>query len=277
MRIATKIIIILLLLVSYSEAFASGKFTRHISTDRKSYNYIMYSPDSLKEQMPLIVALHSRASAGTNLDDVDHFGTIDALQSGMELNAIVIAPQTTGERWDPEMVWHTVSRARAICDIDSNRIYAIGMSMGGNGVADLAASYPDKIAAVVVLAGIPSVEKFDAFGQVPAWLIRGKNDRPEAVARTEYVVNCIKAANPDSTKLRYSKVKGVDHRAHERMLYMSCLYEWLLSHDLQELGRPVHKTAEIKSSMLKNVYKDLNIRPSSATLRKSNRPRHRSR
>lgn len=250
-------------------AEAKSTITRHENEVAGGYNFILAEPDSVADAMPLIITLHSRGSSGRNLADVDKFGTIDAIQSGVVIDAYVLAPQATGADWDVEKVIKDVDWVIANRHIDTNRIYAIGMSMGGNGVADLAAAYPDRIAAAMILAG--SLTKGDVanLGKLPLWVVRGMNDREEAISRTDKMVNDIQKSSPNDSRLKYSKVNGLDHRQHERILYMPYFYEWLMSHSLQDSGRAIKPGIEITTKLLKNSYKGLNLREGSAAKRKS--------
>lgn len=262
----------LMALVCFSLS-AKGSFTNHENEVADGYNFILYQPDSATSQpLPLIVTLHSRSASGKNLDDVDKFGTIDALRSGMELNAVVLAPQATGDRWDAAKVMKDVDWALANCNIDPDRIYAIGMSMGGNGVASLAAENPDRIAAAIILAGSLDNGTTANLNKLPLWVIRGQNDREEAIAQTDRMVSEMRSQPDKAPRLVYSKVKGLDHRQHERILYMPYFYQWLMGHNLSDPGRGVNTTVDITTKMLKDSYKGLTLRDGSAAARKS-RPR----
>ncbi len=246
----------------------TGRFHATAGEVPGGYDYILYEPDSADAPLPLIVALHSRGSSGDNLDEVDIFGTIDALHSGLKLNALVLAPQATGDRWDLRRLVKDLNHVVAACNVDTARIYAIGMSMGGNGVAELVAAYPQRFAAAVVLAGsLGEGRDATALNDVPLWLVRGLNDRPEAIARTDRMVDAMRAAPDHAPRLVYSRVKGLDHRGHERALYMPVFYDWLLSHRLDAPGRPVNTTPDLTAKMLDGAYKGLKLRPGSAAKR----------
>lgn len=250
-------------------ASAKGTFTNHSDEVPGGYNFILYEPDSVSRPLPLIITLHSRGSSGKNLDDVDRFGTIDALRSGMELDAVVLAPQATGDTWDVERIIRDIDWVMANRNIDPNRVYAIGMSMGGNGVADLAAACPDRIAAAIVLAGSLTQGDVANLNKLPLWVIRGQKDREEAIARTDRMVDAMRSQPDKAPRLVYTKVKGLDHRQHERMLYMPYFYEWLMSHSLENPGRSVNTTMDVTIKQLKDSYKGLNLREDSAAKRQS--------
>lgn len=241
--------------------------TYHTDEVADGYNFVLFTPDSVRTPTPLIVTLHSRSASGGDLQNVDNFGTIDALQSGMKMDAIVLAPQATGDKWDVRKVMNDIDYVMSHYAVDPDRIYAIGMSMGGNGVADLAAAYPDRIAAAIILAGGLTKGGFTELSQVPLWVIRGLNDRDEAISRTDEMVGEIRKI--DGSRIAYSRLKGVDHRQHERILYMPAVYEWLLTHRLSTPGRPISPTVEITPKLLNDAYKGLNLRDGSAAKRKA--------
>ncbi len=246
---------------------AQSGVSYHTGEVVNGYNFILFTPESIDVAKPLIITLHSRSASGNNLQEVDNFGTIDAIESGMKLNSYVLAPQATGADWDVDKVMKTVEYVVKHNNIDKNRIYTIGMSMGGNGAADLAAAYPDKIAAAIILAGSLTKGNPMNLSKLPVWVIRGLNDREEAIARTNNMVKDI--CKYDSTRIVYSKVKGLDHRQHERILYIPYFYLWLMSHNLQDLSRPINTTFDITAKMLNNSYKGLKLRDGSAAKRKS--------
>ncbi len=261
------IIISILMAILSLPTSARGQFTNHYNEVAGGYNFILYQPRSSTDPLPLIITLHSRNSAGNDLADVDRFGTIDALRSGMELDAVVLAPQATGTRWDVEKIMKDVDWALANCNIDPNRIYAIGMSMGGNGVAAIVEAYPDKIAAAIILAGTLTHGDVSRLNKVPLWVIRGENDRKEAIARTDRMVSEMHALPDKAPRLVYSKVKRLDHRQHERILYMPYFYQWLMSHNLENPDRSVNTTVDLTPELLKNAYNGLNLRDDSAPRR----------
>lgn len=245
----------------------------HTDEVADGYNFILYTPASIDMAKPLIITLHSRGSSGNDLQDVENFGTIDAIESGMKMDAYVVAPQATGPDWNVDRIMRVIDHVLANNNIDTNRIYAIGMSMGGNGVADLVAANPGKIAAPIILAGSLTKGSATDLSEVPLWVIRGTNDREEAIRRTDNMVQDIR--KQDTSRIVYSKIKGLDHRQHERILYMPYFYEWLMSHNLSDLNRPINTPVEVTTKMLNNSYNGLKLRKESAVNRtgQGHRPR----
>jgi predicted peptidase len=254
-------------------AVAKGTITKHEQEVADGYNFLLYEPENTSEKLPIVVALHGGSACGNDLDMVDNFGTIDALESGMELNAYVIAPQN-GSRsdWSADRIMNIVNYVAEHYNVDTNRISAIGMSMGAYGVADLIAAYPENIAAGIVLGGGLAHGKVANLNKVPLWIIRGLKDREVAIAITENTVKAMQKAEPVTPRLVYTKVEGLDHRQHERVLYMADFYNWLISHSITDDGRAVKPVFDVSTKTLSKSYKGLKIRPTSQTKRKSHRP-----
>jgi len=70
-------------------------------------------------------------------------------------------------------------------NIDENRIYLVGYSMGGSSVIDLLNFKPDKFAAAVAIAGVPQFDHTDSLKNVPIWLIHGTKDTENPFSGSE--------------------------------------------------------------------------------------------
>jgi hypothetical protein len=128
------------------------------------YDFWLYEPkgweaDSI--QKPLVVFLHGASLCGRNLDRVRRYGTLDALDRGRMIDAFVLAPQNPGGAWKPSMIMDAVNWVSENYQVDTNRIYVLGMSLGGYGTIDFAATYPDKIAAAMAICGGGTVKNLE--------------------------------------------------------------------------------------------------------------------
>ncbi len=108
---------------------------------------------------PVIVSLHGNGRQG--FDGVLPTGTDFAIrirENGAPFPAIVVFPQARpGTRWfHPQMqrmVMAELDRTIAEFHVDPARVYLHGYSMGGGGAYRLAWKWPERFAAVVVVAG----------------------------------------------------------------------------------------------------------------------------
>ncbi len=226
------------------------------------YDFWLYEPkgweaDSI--QKPLVVFLHGASLCGRNLDRVRRYGTLDALDRGRMIDAFVLAPQNPGGAWKPSMIMDAVNWVSENYQVDTNRIYVLGMSLGGYGTIDFAATYPDKIAAAMAICGGGTVKNLEDLNSIPLWILHGTADKAVPISHSDKVVEAMKK-NGDATRLIYTRLKGLNHGRPARIFYLNETYEWLFLHSLQDEGRPVNKDFLITPERLQTAYRDLGRR-----------------
>lgn len=281
---------------------------KHVRELRDNYNYWLYTPqvtyqsiepvsiqhktadgvDSVEvvreviKEKPVIVFLHGASLCGTDMNKVRRYGTIDAIEKGRDIDAYVIAPQNPGGAWQPEKLKRILDHVIETCPVDTNRIYVVGMSLGGYGTIDMVAKYPDKIAAAMAFCGGGNGTDYDALNQVPLWIVHGTADRAVGVANSDRVVSSMKAGTGEAPRLIYNRVPGMNHGQPARLFYLQESYDWLLSHSLKDNNREVATNSIIGSNLLKNAYQGLkshnpNLPKSKAKKGKSRKRKSRSR
>ena len=117
---------------------------------KDSYNFWFYRPDEDESDgvhRPLLIFLHGASLCGTDLQKVKRYGPMEALKRGRAIDSYVLAPQNPGGAWKPEKIMRLIEWAEKHYNVDSDRIYCYGMSLGGYGTLDMCATYPDRIAA----------------------------------------------------------------------------------------------------------------------------------
>lgn len=240
------------------------------------YNFWLFQPDSstIENPKPLVVFLHGASLCGNNLDKVRRYGTIDAIERGRDIDAFVIAPQNPGGSWDPAKVMNVVDYVMETHHVDSSRVYVIGMSLGGYGTLDFAATYPDRIAAAMAFCGGATVADLSGLNELPLWIVHGTADRAVAVGQSDRVVGAMKESDSETPRLIYDRVPGMNHGQPARFFYMKETYDWLFSHSLLDENRPATESFDIVGSTA-NAYKDLNYK-SKKSKAKSNRKRQKA-
>lgn len=227
------------------------------------YNFWLYMPDdyqATQDSTPLIVFLHGASLCGRNLDRVLSYGTLDAIKRGIHIPALVVAPQNPGGSWKPNKVneileWLDANKYA----YDHQRIYVIGMSLGGYGTLDFSGTYPHKIAAAMALCGGCTLKDMSGLGEIPLWIIHGTGDRAVSHKESERVVNTLRNTNNDH-RLRHDWILGASHSALARYLYCTKTYEWLFKHSRSDAHRPVDKTISITQTDLQNTYRKIEKR-----------------
>lgn len=255
---------------------AEVNITAHRGEVTDGYNFWLYKPAGVSDTdtvaRPLVIFLHGASLCGSNLDRVKRYGTIDALVMGRTIDAYVIAPQNPGGAWSPRRIMNIVDHLSTKMCIDSTRVYALGMSLGGYGTIDLAATYPERIAAAISMCGGTTMKDLSGLLRLPLWIIHGTADRAVTVKQSDAVVQAVNAlrAEGDSVRLVYDRVPGMNHSRPARLFYVDAIYDWLLSHSLNDPDRLIKPTIPIDEQLLSTAYRGLNI-PARRSSRRSSR------
>ena len=223
---------------------------------KEGYDFWLYLPnDYATAKKPLVLFLHGKSLSGNDLNKVRNYGCIDALARGRAIDALVVAPQTNNG-WQPKRVMEVVDWVKTHYTIDQERIYVIGMSMGGYGTLDFVATYPEQVAAAMALCGGATVSDLCGLNEVPLWIIHGTADSAVPVSCSERVVDAMKSCG-DTGRLIFDRFKGVNHTRLARIFYLEEAYDWLFSHALSDSTRSVNRNVTITTETLKNAYENL--------------------
>lgn len=213
-----------------------------------------YNPADTTARPPLIVFLHGRSRCGRDLNMVTRYGCIDALRRGQDIPAIIVSPQTTVVGWEASKVMAVVDWVGARFPYDTDRLYVIGMSMGGWGSFKVAAEYPERVAAAIAECGGFTGETVEPLTHVPLWIIHGTADKVTKPAFSRSVVTRMEDIEGGTARLRTTWLQGCDHSILARTFLLKQLYEWLFCHSLADEGRPVNQDIDIVPNDLNVAY-----------------------
>ncbi len=130
--------------------------------------------------------------------------------------------------WKPEELIQLVDHSIAKLNIDHDRVYATGLSMGGYGVWRLVASYPDRFAAAVPICGGGEPDKMArALSRVPIWAFHGAKDPVVPLVEGEKMVDAVKRAGGD---VRFTVYPEAAHNSWTATYDNPEVYDWLLAH-----------------------------------------------
>jgi predicted peptidase len=112
--------------------------------------YVVYMPEGFSGELPLVLFLHGAGERGKNIDLVDIHGFPKQAKAGIDLPFILVAPQCPLERYwsEPELVDGLIDIQKSCFqkfDVNTNRFYVTGLSMGGYGTYALASIIPEQI------------------------------------------------------------------------------------------------------------------------------------
>ena len=263
---------IILIFILFLHPLRAQLLEAHRSEVKDAYNFWFYTPPADTTTLqPLIVFMHGQSLCGNNMDRVRRYGPLNALEMGMQIPAMVLAPQNPGGSWNPDKVMRLVDWAVAHYPIDTNRIYALGMSLGGFGTLDLAGTYPHRIAAAMALCGGSTLRNYCGLNELPLWIMHGTADRAVGIAASQRVVDAMEACDT-SHRLIWSPIKGANHGRLARVFYLPETYQWLLAHNLQDSARVVDRSVEITAEDMgkgKDIYRQVRAMGNRITVRKA--------
>ena len=126
-------------------------------------------------------------------------------------------------RWVMELVTE-ISETE---NVDKQRRYVMGLSMGSFGTFELLARWPGVFSAAVAICGGGNVAVTDRyFDQTAVWITHGDKDDIVAVQFSKRVYEALKAKGGD---VRYTEFAGVNHNAWDATFATPDLLEWLFS------------------------------------------------
>jgi predicted peptidase len=211
-------------------------FRSEVLMDAK-LNYLLYVPEKVPssgKKWPLMLFLHGAGERGDDLDMVKRHGPPMLVTEGQELPFIIASPQCPKDiSWsNPTQVIALnalVDELVATYPIDESRIYLTGLSMGGYGTWTLAATYPERFAAIVPICGGGNRMETRRLAQMPIWVFHGAKDNVVPIDKSQEMVDALKKAGSD---VKFTIYPETGHNAWVEAYNNPELYEWLLKHTL---------------------------------------------
>ena len=110
--------------------------------------------------------------------------------------------------------------------VDPNRIYAMGLSMGGYGTWDAIQRRPDFFAAAVHICGGGDKSLGGKISKLPRWAWHGDKDTVIKPSRSRDMIQAVKEAGGSA---KYSEIKGRGHNSWVDVWNSAELWDWLYS------------------------------------------------
>lgn len=187
----------------------------------------MHKPET-KTPIPLIIFLHGSGERGTDVEKVKVHGPLKYVNNNT-LDAFILAPQCPENTyWESESLFQLTQK---ICkenpNIDTQRIYLTGLSMGAWGVWNLAFAHPEMFAAIVPIAGfvdrVPMVENCK-IKHIPTHIYHGLLDD---VVDVNYAIEIYKKLKTCSLNIALTIFDDANHDSWSRVYDNAKTYEWM--------------------------------------------------
>lgn len=201
-------------------------------------DYFRYLPPGYdkapEKKWPLILFLHGAGERGTEPDLVKRFG-IARIVEERDLPFITISPQCPDRRtWSDYLTAldDLIHLSIDTLNVDPQRIYLTGLSMGGHGTWHMAAEYPHRFAAVAPvcgeaprLAGFP--DRAAEIAHIPCWVFHGAKDDIIPISASQVMVDTLRQCGAE---VRFTIYPDAGHDAWTETYNNPALYEWFLEH-----------------------------------------------
>lgn len=210
------------------------KFHREVKVLYEA-NYLLYLPDEYYQtdkKWPLVLFLHGSGERGTDYNAVKRNGPPMLVDAGKKFQFILLCPQCPDRiYWDNKFLMALLDEIESKYNVDTNREYVTGLSMGGNGTWSLAIEYPEKFAAIAPMSASGEPDDVCALKDVPVWVFHGEKDDLVPLKEDADMVNNLKNCGGD---VKFTIYPDVGHGAWVQAYNDPELYEWMLSHSLKK-------------------------------------------
>jgi len=215
--------------------------------DGATLRYRLLKPgnlDTAENKHPLLLFLHGAGERGSDNKAQLKWGAAMMRTAAKEYGCFVLVPQCPRERKWAEVDWsksthkmpdnpsesmrltlEVIAQLKVKYPIDPDRLYVMGLSMGGYGTWDAIQRWPDMFAAAVPICG-GGDEASAGRIKCPVWAFHGDKDRAVPVSRSRNMIAAIKAAGG---KPKYTEYPGVGHNSWSAAFADPELLKWLFA------------------------------------------------
>ncbi len=198
---------------------------------RQSQAYLKYYYYNRNDtQTPLLVYLHGAGSRGDELTQMSRVGPIGELDKGRDIPAVIVAPQCHADTWFDlfAVLSEFIEAAIREENIDKDRVYLCGVSMGAYASWQMAMSHPDWFAALVAVCGGGMYWNAGRLKNVPVWAFHGALDN---TVLPEESIKMVKAVNNCGGNAKITIYPAVSHDAWVHAYADDSMWKWLFQQE----------------------------------------------
>jgi predicted peptidase len=203
--------------------------THTFSSSAGKLHYLSYEPPGWEDAArPLVVFLHGAGERGSDVAKVASHGIPLEIERGKNFPFVAISPLCpSGQNWNElgGALTELLDEVVATFKIDERRVYLTGISMGGFGAWHLAATTPNRFAALVPIAGGGDPSTAEALRSLPTWAFHGDQDNVVPASKTQGMVDALTALG---APIKLTLYPGVGHDSWTQTYENPELYDWIL-------------------------------------------------
>lgn len=189
--------------------------------------YLPAEYDSATHKWPLILFLHGAGQRGDDLELVKKHGLPRRIGEGADFPCLVVSPQCRSHAWDAEALSALLDSLIERYEVDADRVYVTGLSMGGFGTWMLATHCPERFAAIAPLCGGGDASQANRLKDLPIWAFHGAQDDVIPVEATREMVAAVEAVGGS---VRFTEYPDAKHDCWTQTYNNPELTSWLLRH-----------------------------------------------
>lgn len=220
---------------------------KNANGDSLLYRFLFPDNDAA-HKYPLVIFLHGSGERGNDNNAQLKWGVMNfATDENLKKHpAFVIAPQcplnmswsntTRGKNGEivlqsipskpMQLLMELINDFIKKFNVDTNRIYITGLSMGGYGTFDALERYPNFFAAAVPVCGSGDVSKANSIAHIPLWMFGGADD---PTVNPKLLYDMVNALNKAGAHPGFTEYPGVGHFSWIAAYNDAMMIEWLFS------------------------------------------------
>lgn len=219
------------------------------------YSYYVYKPGGYADdgpEYPLLVFLHGwNPNLGNEpLENVLRQGPPKLIEANLwdpKFPFIVVSPQLDSNNWRPYKTHALIEHLMETYQVNKDRIYLTGLSLGGGGCWYYAGEVENNyVAAMVPISASGSPHLLDNLAEIPLWAFHGGQDKTVNAYENFGSVPLVQAINQKIPKVRarltvYANVghnawsmtydgSGHNYSSQTYDTFNMDIYEWMLAY-----------------------------------------------
>lgn len=186
----------------------------------------LYSRPEAGEKLPLIFYIHGAGSRGNDLSLLEENAGLAEVIKHVGNRCIIAAPQCHDNFWFDlfEVLCEFADAMRNAEEVNIDRVYITGASMGGYTTWQLCLSHPEWFAAAVPICGGGMYWAASNLKSMPIWAFHGARD---GVVLCEETIKMVRAINNSGGNAKITVFPDAEHNAWTPALSSDETWEWL--------------------------------------------------
>lgn len=206
---------------------------QHLLHNTIQYNLAHPKNFDPAQKYPLVIYVHGAGGRGHDPANIGFSYMLEEYTHKYDLPVMVAAPLCEFDNWYmcfTELV-EFIRFAATLDNVDPDRVYLMGASMGGYATWALLMCVPELIAAAAPICGGGMAWNAVRMKEVPIWAFHGVDDSVVAVTES---INMAGALRASGGNVKLTLIPETNHNAWEPALRDFQVVQWMMMHRLSD-------------------------------------------